>query len=125
MRILSQDGMIDVPYEQICANIDYRNKCNIVAEGMHCSDIGNEITIAKYSSESKARKAMQMLREAYAGLPIIMQNVDISKDVAEMFEKWKKQGICIQTSDNQPSKVEYINNRYFQFPADEDVEVDE
>lgn len=51
-----------------------------------------------------------------------MQNVDISEDVAEEFERLKKCGIMVQTK-NQPSKVDFINNAVFQFPQDEDVEV--
>lgn len=124
MRIISQDGMIDASYEQIIVNIDYKNKKQIMAEGAHCNGENTIFSIATYSTESKAKKAMEMLREAYAGLPIVMQNVEISEDVAEMFEKLQKQGICIQTADNEPSKVEYVNNRYFQFPADDEVEVE-
>lgn len=67
-------------------------------------------------------KAMEMLHEAYTGIPLILQNVDISDDVKEMFEKWKKQGICV-VSENQPSKVEYVGNVLFQFPSDDELEV--
>lgn len=41
---------------------------------------------------------------------------------SEKFEKWKKQGIFIQTSNNEPSKIECVNKGYFQFPADDKVE---
>lgn len=63
-----------------------------------------------------------MLREAYIGMPIVMQNVDVSEDVSREFERLKECGIMVQT-DNQPSKVEYINNAIFQFPQDEEIEV--
>lgn len=123
MRILSQDGlhegMIDVPYEQVCIE----QKENEIWCGYsstmdrHCAGK----CFAKYSTEAKARKAMDMLHEAYTGIPLILQNVDISDDAKEMFEKWKKQGICI-VSENQPSKVEYVGNVLFQFPGDDEVE---
>lgn len=63
-----------------------------------------------------------MLREAYIGVPIVMQNVDISEDVVKEFERLKKCGIMVR-AENQPSKVEYINNTIFQFPQDEEIEV--
>ena len=78
--------------------------------------------IGRYSSKEKAIKAMEMLREAYVGMPIVMQNVDISEDVAKEFERLKKCGIMVQ-AENQPSKVDFINNAVFRFPQDEDVEI--
>ena len=38
------------------------------------------------------------------------------------FERLKKCGIMVRT-ENQPSKVDFINNAVFQFPQDEDVEI--
>ena len=63
-----------------------------------------------------------MLREAYTSMPIVMQNVDISEDVAEEFERLKKYGIMVR-AENQPSKVDFISNAIFQFPQDEEIEV--
>lgn len=63
-----------------------------------------------------------MLRETYVGMPIVMQNVDISEDMAKEFERLKKCGIMAQ-AENQPSKVDFINNAIFQFPKDDEVEV--
>lgn len=80
-----------------------------------------ESVIALYNGE-KSYKAMEMLREAYIGMPIVMQNVDISEDVVKEFERLKKCGIMVR-AENQPSKVEYINNTIFQFPQDEEIEV--
>ena len=78
--------------------------------------------IATYSTETKAIKAMEMLREAYTSMPIVMQNVDVSEDMAKEFERLKKCGVIVQ-AENQPSKVDFINNAIFQFPQDEDVEI--
>ena len=123
MRIISQDGMTDVPYEKVviqrCGNRIYFLNKNLISIEQSITDM----QIAHYSSSVKAEKAMEMLHKAYSGLPIIMQNVGISEDVAKAFEKWKKQGICVQTANKEPPKIECINNGYFQFPADEDVEV--
>ena len=65
---------------------------------------------------------MEMLRETYIGMPIVMQNVDVSEDMAKKFERLKKCGVVVRAED-QPSKVEYINNAVFQFPQDEEIEV--
>lgn len=124
MRIISQNGIIDLPYENIGISINCCNKKDIVAySAVYYGKDNGHWTLAEYSTEEKAKKAMEMLREAYAGLPIIMQNIDISETVVQAFERWKKQGIVIRTPNDNKSKVEYINNGYFRFPADEDVEV--
>ena len=80
------------------------------------------VLLGMYSSREKALRSMEMLREAYIGMPIVMQNVDISEYVAREFERLKKCGVVVR-ADNQPSKVEYINNAIFQFPQDEEIEV--
>lgn len=122
MRILSQDGKIDVPYDNFAFSIT-KDNCIVATRDSIAtlSEIESGV-VAKYSTEAKARKAMEMLHEAYTGIPLILQNVDISDDVKEMFEKWKKQGICV-VSENQPSKVEYVGNILFQFPSDDEAEV--
>lgn len=127
MRILSQDGMKDIPYE--IAMIDMCKHCTeekymIYAQGTFCGANADDnfVLMAEYSTEAKARKAMEMLHEVYTGIPLILQNVDISGEAEEMFKKWKKQGIFV-VSENQPSKVEYVGNILFQFPADDEVEV--
>ena len=77
--------------------------------------------MAEYSSKEKAKKAMEMLRKAYIGMPIVMQNGDVSEDVSREFERLKKCGIVVQT-ENQPSKIECISNSIFQFPTEEELE---
>lgn len=122
MRVISQDGTIDVPYE--LTSIQLVSKTTIIAQGSYfgSSSDDNFVTVAEYSTEEKAIKAMEMLREAYVGMPIVMQNVDVSEDMAKEFERLKKCGIMVR-AENQPSKVDFINNAIFQFPKDEDVEV--
>lgn len=121
MRVISQDGALDIPYEQVViqrfkGEIYFLNK-NLTG----IDDLVSDIVIAKYSTEEKAKKAMGMLRDAYIGTPIVMQNVDVSEDMAKEFERLKKCGVLVR-ADNQPSKVEYISNVIFQFPAEEELE---
>lgn len=114
MRVISQRRNVDLPYEQIVVRSEMEYVMAVHKE--------KEYVLGKYSSDDKAIKAMEMLRETYIGMPIVMQNVDISEDVAKEFERLKKCGVMVQAV-NQPSKVDFINNAIFQFPQDEDVEV--
>ena len=120
MRVISQDGTLDFPYENSIVFIDTRAKEATFVRMQAIGDNETSIT-AKYSTEEKAKKAMEMLRYAYIGMPIVMQNVDVSEDVAKKFERLKKCGIMVQT-ENQPSKIECISNAIFQFPAEEELE---
>ena len=119
MRIISQDGKCDYPYENSTLFIDYMDGrvIKIVPSTGGCKGT----KIATYSTEEKAVKAMEMLRKAYIGMPIVMQNVDVSEDVSREFERLKKCGIMVKT-ENQPSKIECISNAIFQFPAEEELE---
>ena len=121
MRVISQDGTIDMPYEEV---IIQRFKSEIYFLNKNLTGVesfNGDMQIAEYSKEGKAKKAMEMLREAYIGMPIVMQNVDISEGVMKEFERLKKCGIVVQT-ENQPSKIECISNSICQFPAEEELE---
>lgn len=113
MRVISQHGNVDLPYEQIVV-------CHAM-ESVIALYNGEKYVLGEYSSKEKAYKAMEMLREVYVGMPIVMQNVDISEDVAKEFGRLQKCGIMVRT-ENQPSKVDFINNAVFQFPEDDEVE---
>ena len=119
MRIISQNRKIDLPYEDTVIHTEYFKLEPRVVVAIFK---GEKYTLGTYSTEEKAIKAMEMLRKAYVGMPIIMQNVDISEDVSMEFERLKKYGIMVQTK-NQPSKVDFINNAVFQFPQDDEIEV--
>lgn len=109
---------MDFPYEISTIFIYPRIENAIAIQPTGDSEIS---IIGRYSSKEKAIKAMEMLRETYIGMPIVMQNVAISEDVKE-FEGLKKCGIMVRT-ENQPSKVDFINNAIFQFPQDDEIEV--
>lgn len=122
MRVLSQDRTIDMPYEEVIiqrfkSRIYFLNK-NLTG----VESLSDDMQIAEYSTEAKAIKAMEMLRETYIGMPIVMQNVAISEDMAKEFERLQKCGIMVRT-ENQPSKVDFIDNVVFQFPQDDEIEV--
>lgn len=65
MRVISQDGTIDVPYEMVViqrfeGTVYFLNR-NLTG----VENLINDITLAEYSTEAKALKAMEMLREQY------------------------------------------------------------
>ena len=123
MRIISQDGTIDIPYELSAVTIGHKvdlSKFNINIRSKLLDE--RLCIVATYSTEAKAIKAMKMLIDTYTGMPIVMQNVDVSEDMAKEFERLKKFGVIVQ-AENQPSKVDFINNAVFQFPQDDEIEV--
>ena len=126
MRVISQTGKTDIPYEDFVFSILNSGGGNYgivaVKNVAEPPEVFLNSLIATYSTESKAIKAMEMLREAYVGMPIVMQNVDVPEDVVKEFEKLNKCCVMIR-ADNQPSKVEFINNSIFQFPQDDEIEV--
>ena len=121
MRVISQDGTLDMPYEQVIIQRFERDIYFLNNNLTGVEQLVSDMVVAKYSTAEKAKKAMEMLRDAYIGMPIVMQNVDISEDVAREFERLKKCGIMVQT-ENQPSKIECISNAIFQFPTEEELE---
>lgn len=121
MRVISQDGRLDFPYDSSSVSL-YAGCINgRVYVRMQICGYDDSVDVADYSTKEKAKKAMEMLRDAYIGMPIVMQNIDVSEDVVKEFERLKKCGVLVR-ADNQPSKVEYINNVIFRFPAEEELE---
>ena len=62
MRLISQDGKIDVPYDKVILGIcDQNNGQEYVIYAYH--DSPRPLFIATYSNTDKALKVMEMLRE--------------------------------------------------------------
>ena len=94
MRVISQDGTIDIPYDSVIiqrfgGEIYFLNK-NLIGVEQLVSDMD----IATYSTEEKAQKAMEMLHNDYYD---------------HVAEKTYHEGA-------------YYIHPYFRFPKDEDVE---
>ena len=96
MRIMSQDGMADLPYESIGICINYHNKTDIIAYPAGTFSPDDEYwKLAHYSTEDKARKAMDMLHEKYREITIYLFS----------------------------DKNDFVKPKTFQFPADDEIEV--
>lgn len=120
MRVISQNGAIDVPYENFVFSIT-KDNCIVATRDSigRPSEISSGI-MAKYSIQEKAEKAMHILHEAYSDMSVIFQNIEISDEEIPKIESMLKNVICVKIPD-EPSKVEYINNVIFRFPKEEDL----
>lgn len=110
MRIISQDGTIDVPYEMVVIqrfeeDIYFLNR-NLTG----VEDLINDIRLAEYSTEEKAIKAMEMLREQHEKVAFLKTIINTEKGA--LFVR----GL----SENDFDKM---TQNYFQFPKDDEVEV--
>lgn len=105
MRIISQNGAFDAPYEMSIIWSEDNGAILLQPVG----ETGAIETMAKYSTEEKAKKAMEMLRFAYENNEFYHHTAN-SKHFVE---------IC-----NMLSKEEYkkSTSEYFQFPAEEELE---
>lgn len=115
MRVISQSGEFDFPYEQIVVQ---RNENIVLAIPTSNGALTKALGI--YGTPEQAEKAMGMLHEAHDGSPLIMQNIDIE---VENFEKVKsvfKDILFVRTDDNT-SQIRQINNTSFRFPQDCEV----
>ena len=109
MRVISQDGTIDIPYESVIIQrfgreIYFLNK-NLIGVEQLVSDMD----IATYSTEEKAKKAMEMLRIAYENNEFYHHTPN-----SEHFTEFAK-----SLSEEMFKKA---TTEYFQFPTEEELE---
>ena len=114
MRVISQDGTIDVPYK--LTSIQLVSKTTIIAQGSYfgSSSDDNFVTVAEYSTEAKAIKAMEMLRDQYKRLEVFKV---LASGAVEHIGKTLKNDELVEY--NQA----YRDMNVFQFPQDDEIEV--
>lgn len=98
MRVISQHGGADLPYEQIVVRHEMEYVIAVHKE--------KEYVLGKYSSDEKAVKAMEMLRDRYSNSDYIQFRAETMVGDA-----------------NSAIKKFMIDITYFQFPKDDEVEV--
>ena len=102
MRIISQSGRFDIPYEVAVVYVEYES---VIAK------VGDErYAMGNYSTEEKAFKAMEMLMERHT------DNVFCREDIQYKAEIMLDEGL--NTVREMMMKCEY-----FQFPKDDEVKV--
>lgn len=116
MRVISQDGTIDIPYENSSLSVFFveyaEPKRTIICCRNSC--LKEEEKIAEYSTKEKAIKAVKMLREQYSRIEII--KVLASGTCKHMEESLKPE-------EFKDILEKYINMEVFQFPQDDEIEV--
>ena len=65
MRLISQDGRYDFPYEKVMVTIEPEKMCDILVSTPETAVMGQAIIAAEYSTPEKAIKAMEQLQYAY------------------------------------------------------------
>lgn len=102
MRVISQDGKIDVPYK--IATILKRGN-TILARNDRA-----EFELAEYSTEAKAIKAMEILRKSYENNEFYhhISTTDTFKDVTHLLNN---------------EEFNEVTRECFQFPQDDEIEV--
>lgn len=114
MRIISQNGNVDLPYEKFVFGITKDNKIACCRECVAPPyEIYNGI-IAEYPNKEKALKAMEMLREQYSRIEIIKA---LASGTCEHMEE------SLKPKEFKDILKKYINMEVFQFPQDDEIEV--
>ena len=117
MRIISQNGKINLPYETTALLVSDNYIQAVFAGGIQQSPY----IMAVYESREKCQKAMEMLNRVYAGM-FLSQNVEMSDDDYEECIKMAARGFgIIKTMVNSPDVKFEPANIVFRFPEDDEV----
>lgn len=112
MRVISQDGKVDIPYDYFLLSIDSGKFSDGEIAIIYCRNLSSPdgTKLARYSTKEKALKAMEMLRKVYEN-NVFYHCTAGSKRFEEV------QSIL---SEEQFQKA---TTEYFQFPQDNEIEV--
>ena len=77
------------------------------------------LRMAQYKSQDKAEKAMQMLHEAYTGVPFIMKNVEVPVGFAEQLKNMRS-GFITVVDHGDNVRIEPMNI-VFRFPKEDEI----
>ena len=111
MRVISQDGTMDVPYEISSFSMAVGKYENVEHAVIFCYNYSTSMgtKMAEYGSEEKAKKAMEMLRIAYENNEFYHHTAN-----SEHFTEF------IKALGEEMSKK--ATSEYFQFPKEEELE---
>lgn len=109
MRVISQDGTLDMPYEMVIIQ-RFRSRIYFLNKNLTgVESLNDDMQIAEYSTEEKAKKAMEMLRIAYENNEFYHHTAN-SEHFTEFSQALSKEMFKKATSE------------YFQFPTEEELE---
>ena len=104
MRVISQDGYTDIPYEDFVFSATDDWKIKVAKDVVYTTGQGKLRIIAEYSSREKVLKVMEMLRTTY----LSRMELDGGYDFVN--------GCYVQPNY-------WVLPKVFQFPADDEVKV--
>ena len=104
MRLISQDGMIDVPYDKCCLEVEVSRREGSVVYFIYAHTNKMTLSLARYSTEAKVLKAMEMVKEEY-------------------LKYLYGAGGEIATRDLYIQPFAFLPPKVFKFPKDEEIEV--
>ena len=110
MRVISQDGTIDMPYDSVIIQRFGREIYFLNKNLTGVEHLVSDINIATYSTEEKAKKDMELLRMVYENNEFYHHTATLDRFTEftqalseEMFKK--------------------VTSEYFRFPQDDEIEV--
>ena len=106
MRVISQDGTIDVPYDYFSLSMACGKYEDVEVVHVYCHNLSSPkgTKLAEYSSREKAETVMKMVREAY----LSRMELDGGYDHVN--------GCYVQPNY-------WVLPKVFQFPQDDEIEV--
>ena len=102
MRLISQDGRVDFPYDKVMVEIEPEGMKDILLSTPELAAMGQAYTVAKYSTPEKAITVMEQLHHMYA------------KHV-------KTSGRVIGGGNFYAPELRFNPPKVFKFPADTEV----
>ena len=110
MRVISQDGTIDFPYDSSSVSI-YGGCINgRIYVRMHLCGYDDSVDVADYSTKAKAIKAMEMLRKVYEN--------NVFYHCTASSKRFEQVQSILSEEQFRKAKTEY-----FRFPQDDEIEV--
>lgn len=118
MRVISQDGTMDMPYEEVIIQ-RFRSRIYFLNKNLTgVESLSDDMQIAEYSTEAKAIKAMEMLRTSYKwNLAMGLMSEKARRVFANAESSMSNMEIMVDISE------ELTEFEYFQFPQDDEIEV--
>lgn len=112
MRVISQDGTTDVPYDYFSLSMSSGKYKDVEVAYIYCHNLSspNGTKLAEYSAKEKAFKAMEMLRKVYEN-NVFYHCTASSKRFEEVQRVLSEEQFRKATAE------------YFQFPQDDEIEV--
>ena len=111
MRVISQNGMIDVPYEMTAFHM-----AGGTIRMNRVGDTGKGTIIAQYSTQDKAEKAMQKLRECYLGIHVV-EKLNDTVDCSSLSQI----GIYKKNENGDYAYKLPAGEKIFRFPQDDEL----